>query len=397
MVMNKERDNMQSFIHYLTEAKNTHLEHVEDLLFSEGIPGARRIFDYLMDVRDMLAGHSDSRTKLSVKWDGAPSFVMGIDPADKKFFVAKKGVFNKVPVVYKTHSDIDRMVEGRLNGIFHLALDVLKPIAPQDGAVQGDLLFTKDTLKEITIGGETFIAFHPNTLVYAIPINSPLAAKIMAADIGLVWHTQYKGQDLKTLNATYNANITSLLGTSHRVFQVDAVYRDLSGYATMTSEMTAACSAALSTAGKILNQIPSAALRALGQNVKTVAFIARYNNQQVRSGEWLKNPTELARGLLNAAVAEGHDVAATIANIGLNTFILCYQFLSWITNAKLILIRQLDLTANTKTFYQTSRGYEVANPEGYVAVDRIGKAVKLVDRLEFSRSNFSPDIVKGWR
>jgi hypothetical protein len=39
----------------------------------------------------------------------------------------------------------------------------------------------------------------------------------------------------------------------------------------------------------------------------------------------------------------------------------------------------------------------VTGVEGYVAIDKMsGKAVKLVDRLEFSRLNFSPEILKGW-
>ena len=33
-------------------------------------------------------------------------------------------------------------------------------------------------------------------------------------------------------------------------------------------------------------------------------------------------------------------------------------------------------------------GYEVTGEEGFVAVDKIGNAIKLVDRLEFSKLNF---------
>jgi len=36
----------------------------------------------------------------------------------------------------------------------------------------------------------------------------------------------------------------------------------------------------------------------------------------------------------------------------------------------------------------------VTNPEGFVAIDRTGKAVKLVDRMEFSRANFN--VAKDW-
>ena len=48
-------------------------------------------------------------------------------------------------------------------------------------------------------------------------------------------------------------------------------------------------------------------------------------------------------------------------------------------------------------FMRTSKGYRVTAPEGFVAVDRAAGAVKLVDRLEFSRANFTAekDWVKG--
>ena len=46
----------------------------------------------------------------------------------------------------------------------------------------------------------------------------------------------------------------------------------------------------------------------------------------------------------------------------------------------------------------TNKGYEVTGAEGYVAIDKLkGNAVKLVDRLQFSYANFSPDVIKGWQ
>ena len=48
-------------------------------------------------------------------------------------------------------------------------------------------------------------------------------------------------------------------------------------------------------------------------------------------------------------------------------------------------------------FLRTPNGYKVTTPEGYVAVDRVAGAIKLVDRLEFSRAKFytEKDWVKG--
>jgi hypothetical protein len=49
---------------------------------------------------------------------------------------------------------------------------------------------------------------------------------------------------------------------------------------------------------------------------------------------------------------------------------------------KLAQIKQID------TFVEENGEYVVTGEEGFVAVDRMGGALKLVDRLEFSRLNF---------
>jgi hypothetical protein len=58
------------------------------------------------------------------------------------------------------------------------------------------------------------------------------------------------------------------------------------------------------------------------------------------------------------------------------------------------IIKQLNAVQSTKQFIRTDQGYKVTNPEGYVAIDSDGQAVKLVDRLTFSKANFSAQ--KQW-
>ena len=62
-----------------------------------------------------------------------------------------------------------------------------------------------------------------------------------------------------------------------------------------------------------------------------------------------------------------------------------------------MLLKKLqEISQQAKTFITTPDGFKVTNPEGYVAIQK-GGAVKLVDRLEFSRANFNmaKDWVKG--
>ena len=65
--------------------------------------------------------------------------------------------------------------------------------------------------------------------------------------------------------------------------------------------------------------------------------------------------------------------------------------------AKLKLINKLNSIQNYDAFVKTTKGYKTTGAEGFVAIDKLGgDAVKLVDRLEFSYNNFSPDVLKGW-
>lgn len=82
---------MENFKSFIAENKNTHMTHLEDKVIYGGVNGTRQAIMALRELRNMLKGEHDG--KISVKWDGAPAVFAGIDPADGKFFVAKKGYF----------------------------------------------------------------------------------------------------------------------------------------------------------------------------------------------------------------------------------------------------------------------------------------------------------------
>ena len=126
--------------------KNVHMTHIEDRVIYGGVKGAREAIFALRGLRDMLASGSAGRTNVTVKWDGAPAVFAGTDPRDGKFFVAKKGIFNKDPKVYKSYEDIDADTSGDLAKKLKAAFDELQKINIK-GVVQGDLMFTKDILR----------------------------------------------------------------------------------------------------------------------------------------------------------------------------------------------------------------------------------------------------------
>ena len=66
-----------------------------------------------------------------------------------------------------------------------------------------------------------------------------------------------------------------------------------------------------------------------------------------------------------------------------------------IIEAKVLLLQKMQQIENIGTFLKTDDGYRVTAPEGFVAIGHDGGAVKLVDRIEFSKANFT--VPKQWK
>ena len=408
---------MLSFKQYLSEEKNVHMEHLEDSILNLGVNGTRDAINFLRSLRDMLAGTAKSRVNVTVKWDGAPAIFAGIDPTDKKFFVAKKGIFNKNPKVYKTNADIDADTSGDLNTKLKLALAELPKLGIK-GVVQGDFLYAKEDLKVVDIEGEPHITFHPNTIVYAVPKNSELGKEILGSKLGVVWHTTYRGSRFEEMSASFGEEIASGLKKSKSVWSVDAVYKDVSGTANFTAAETAQVTAILSQAGKKFNSIKADTLNGVALNPDTLQKVKTFVNSKIRQGERIKNPKRFAKELveyINDFYQKDADKKKTAAGKS-STFakrdatleyfkrtpesqiVAMFELYNLIIDAKLMIISKLDKAKRIGTFLKTADGYEVTEQEGFVAIDHMGKnAVKLVDRLGFSKANFSDQYIKGWQ
>ena len=401
-----------NFKEFITEQKNTHMTHIEDKVIYGGVDGTRQAIMALRSLRDMLGGVKDGN--VSVKWDGAPAVFAGTDPRDGRFFVAKKGIFNKEPKVYKSNADVDADTSGDLATKLKLALQYLPDLGIK-GVIQGDFLYGPGDVKTSKIKGESYVTFHPNTIVYAVPSNSQAAKEIKSTKIGIVWHTTYKGNSFETMKASYGVNVSKLKKTKN-VWSQDAMLRDMTAF-TMTKKDTEEVNELLSKAGKIFNQISGTTLRALEADKALAQTIETYNNTFVRKGEVIKDTRRHVAGLIRyiegkykkeidkRSTEKGKAVQQKKLNELLkffskqnkNSLERMFELQKTIVLAKLKLINILNKLNNAKTFLKTKKGYQVTGQEGYVAIDRLGgDAVKIVDRLEFSYANFSPDILKGW-
>ena len=284
---------MKTFKEILNEEKNTHMTHIEDKVLYGGVNGTRQAINALRSLRDMLAGYH--KGKVSIKWDGAPAVFAGIDPRDGKFFVAKKGIFNKNPKVYKTNAEVDADTSGDLAVKLKLALKYLPELGIK-GVIQGDFLYAKADLNKEKIDGNEYITFHPNTIVYAVPANTPESKEILSSKLGIVWHTTYVGKSFETMSASYGVNINAFK-KSKNVWSQDAMLTDLTKY-TMSAAETEEVNGHLSEIGKIFNKISGTTLRQLEQHPELPQWIETYNNSFVRSGTVIGNTNAHVNGLI---------------------------------------------------------------------------------------------------
>ena len=403
---------MEKFSTYITEQKNTHMTHIEDKVIYGGVKGTRDAILALRSLRDMLKGEHDGN--ISVKWDGAPAIFAGIDPSDGVFFVAKKGIFNKNPKVYKTPADVDADTSGDLAVKLKQALQYLPELGIK-GVVQGDFLFSSSDLKTTKIKGESYVTFHPNTIVYAVPAKSDAAKAIKSAKIGIVWHTTYKGNTFESMRASYGVDVNKFK-KSKNVWSQDAMLRDLSNL-TMSKKDTEEVNGYLSQAGVLFNQISGTTLRQLEANENLAKLIETFNNTYVRKQEIILNTTQHTNNLIKwikerydrerisrksprgqeAVQKRLDEILEFFSPQNKKSLIKMFELQKVLVLAKLKLINTLNKLSNVDTFLKTKNGYRVTGQEGFVAIDKLGgDAVKIVDRMEFSYNNFSPDILKGW-
>ena len=403
------------FMDYLKESKegkNVHLEHLEDNVLNNGVTGAREAIDFLRSLRNMLAGHTGTKMNVTTKWDGAPAIFAGTNPENGKFFVGTKSVFAKNAKLNYTDEDIDENHPGEgLNQKLKLALAFLPKLGIK-GVLQGDMMFSKGDIKHETIDGEDYIIFQPNTIVYAVPTKSKLAQTMLAAQIGVVFHTSYSGKTLETMKASFNIDIGHLKTTKDVWFR-DASFTDASGSATFTEEETAEITSILSQAGRVFQTIPALTLNRIAASDVFMTQIKTFNNTKVREGKKIADTRIHTQELINWVEAKlNKEVLAAkkeetkqkrlkeknevMRFYRSNAIYLkqIFDLMNLIVDAKLMIIRKLETIRSIGTFVRTDDGFRITAPEGFVAVDHLGKALKLVDRLEFSHKNFTAQ--KAW-
>ena len=398
---------------FLTENGNTHLYHVEEDIIRNGLVGAKSAVRYLFGLVDMLEGNTSADAKATVKWDGAPAIVCGKDPLNGKFFVGTKSVFNaRTPKINYSFEDIDKNHPGSgLSKTLKYALRYLANLNIQ-GVVQGDLMFVPGMLKPERIDGEAYLTFTPNTITYAVQKGSKLYDQITKAKIGIVFHTKYEGDALDQLTAQFGVDVSEF-GKDANVWYDDAFFKDVSGKATFTQKESLELKTAIQKIDQLTDAVPMPLWMKLSTNKDFVQYMLQFINSQIKVGKLTQDPKQMMQQYINyyrdiqaqakdklktdTAKSKRDQAVAIMGKMfaenqkGIEAIIRIHNATISVKNK---IIKQLNAVQSTKQFIRTDQGYKVTNPEGYVAIDSDGQAVKLVDRLTFSKANFSAQ--KQW-
>ena len=396
----------------------THLEHLEDLIFNEGYVGAQKALNYIESLRAMLSEGTGHASHVTVKWDGAPAIHCGIDPTDGKFFVGTKSVFAKTePKLVKSRADLNKYYADQPGLAEKLAI-CLKylPKLGISGVVKGDLMFTQDDLKQETINGEECITFTPNTITYAVPVTDALAKRMQRAKLGIVFHTSYTGTEISNMEAQFGYSVAGLT-PSNDVWFDDAYYSDYTGIASLTPEENAGLKRGLGQSALTLKKIKPDNFNIILKNAEFAKYIKPFINNMVRGGEQVGEPITFLnqfltfyKGKQEAEIAKlkgGPESKAALDRIkkieekeqfiadNSNTLLGILAMYKKVVELKLIIIKKLQQIESIGTFIKADTGYKVSKPEGFVAIGHDGGAVKLVDRIVFSKENFQS--TKQWK
>ena len=381
-----------------------HLTHLEELILTQKREGLQTALNFLNTLYETLKGNSSSETFVSIKYDGAPAVIAGYNPENNQFFVSTKSIGNVNPKINYSDLDIDKN-HGHSAGLSEKLKQALKylPNVINQGIYQGDFLFSHEDLQQENIDGEDLILFKPNTITYAVPAHSSLGHRIQQAKIGIIFHTKYSGNDLKRLAKNSNVNVLEFNATAD-VFVDDAKFKDMSGTASFTDKET-------KTFERLLKKVASLSKKIKWEQISDQNYehLNTFINSLIREGRFVQDPVEDYESFIQWVTARGKRVIdgmktekgrtkkteslqsylsaletnrLTISNlIGLSVVL---------EQAKKLFVEKYNSLISTKQFItQPDGSLKVTNPEGYVAVDKIGNMVKLVDRLEFSRANFS--------
>jgi hypothetical protein len=396
--------------------KLKHLEHLEDEVLNYGSVGCAAVVNFLTELKEMI-GNKSTNGFLQTKWDGAPSVVCGKNPMTGTFFVGTKSVFNKKDrKICYTENDIDGMYEGELNKKLKDCLNYFSKLGIT-GVIQGDLLFTSDK-KTQRVDGEELIIFRPNTITYGIPKDHPIGKVVDKAKIGVVFHTHYAGgPDLADMSARPKVEISNfnkvadvaVISNDTEVQKVSFTISEEQTFNRYIDKIKRMCD----TSSDFHDYLVENSGTTGDAKFFVGSYLKPFFNAEIKAARTITNVQETLKSfamfykekmdkeIISVKTAAAQTKKREFLYSGIKyledherefkAFVALYKT---IQEAKLFIIQKLDGLEQFRTFVEIDGGYKVTAPEGYV-LHQDGDMVKLVNRIEFSKNNFT--IEKNWK
>ena len=420
----------------ITGSRNKHMTHIEDLIILGGAEGIEHALDTFNSLYLEFKGETPkSQRRVSVKIDGAPAvFVWSSFPGLRGPGLSMKGLFAKTPKAAYTAEEVIEVFgkdnQGNIRQDLVNKLTAMLRYIPQlgipEGEIwQGDFLYDRESVHLQNIDDEPYYTFHPNTIVYAVPVHSDNGARMEESEVGVVWHTVYTGDSVENASSSFTAKAENLNNVP-QVFSTDPYIKSIAGTVTMTAEESEAVDHKLTVAEEMAQQL-------IGMpNYETVvanedfiqSFFTVFQNSTIRSGKKVPNPetfiadfTEWAitkvskqaekkiaglkteRGKL-AAEQKLQQALTTIQETideSEDVLVLIVELIGVFTDIKEVFTHKMDALGNFQAYLQMKSGeIRQTGQEGFAVSDIVGNVVKFIDRTEFSYANFSSDIAKGW-
>ena len=370
------------------EAKNLHIPHIEDELFT-GASSVNRVIASLDSIANMLKNQYNSKVDVTTKFDGSPSIISGINPENGLFFVATKGLFNNIPKICHTQHDIDSYFAGDLHYKMSEALKYL-PELGLTTIYQGDLMYTQKDLEQQNIKGVDYITFQPNTIIYAVPATSATAKTIQQSKLGVIFHTEYIGDSISNLSMTRLGAGVSPLNKTKNVWFDDANFKDLSDISSFSEQEENEFFVAMSEVKMYGRLINKTLLNELVADKQILSLLKMYTNQRVRDGEEHNTASNFIEFVGRKVTTKKRDKLVDYLTYNIDYIKVIFLLHHAITRAKMILIDKLAGVGDISTFIKDGDKFKVVAPEGFVATSKLNnKVVKLIDRLSFSKNNFN--------
>ena len=273
----------------------------------------------------------------------------------------------------------------------------------------GDFLFLNETLKEREIEGKDYLTFKPNTLMYAIPMEDPLSRQIEKADFGVAWHTMYTGESLDSVSIHFGIDI-SRINNVPNIYQMDADLKSV-GNNVLTEKEKVQISKEFEDLEYRLSLLRNYPLNESFNKIFT--YLNAYRNNIIKTNNtqfptieglvaYIRNKfkeeslTKKTERGMTSTIQRGEVLVNGILDNKeyFNILLSCQKVIAEIKEQ---FISKLNSTSRIRTFVESSvDGIIPTSGEGYVVSDSVGNVQKMVSRLEFSRNNFSSDIIKGW-